>query len=187
MNRYRNGGIPLGELNTHCRQHPVFGEAEGLCQRITADKDGAGSPDGTHHRYTNDAGNDVGLDKPLNTGDHQRIIDLQAGPGGVLTIGHLHDTVAVAGFRRHRERGGHTSGIVTDKIAGHDSAVTTQDNPGAIRCEVDSCHRNAGLTTAADIGRDLQHGRRLFKDRIRVDVALLGPVALFEHNLFRAR
>jgi len=41
------------------------------------------------------------------------------------------------------------------------------------------------LARAADIGRDLQHGGRLFKDRIRIDVTLLGPVILFENHLFR--
>ncbi len=128
LNRYRNGCIPLSELNAHRRQNPVFCKIESLRQGIATEKDGTCPPYSTHHWHTDNAGNDIGLDKPLNTGDHQRIIDLQTGPGGVLTVRHLHNTVAVAGLCRHREGGGNSSGIIADKIAGHDTPVTAQDN-----------------------------------------------------------
>ncbi len=48
-----------------------------VCAKDRDGKDGTCPPYSTHHWHTDNAGNDIGLDKPLNTGDHQRIIDLQ--------------------------------------------------------------------------------------------------------------
>ena len=160
-----------------------MGETEGLGQRVAGHEDGLGAPDHLHHGHADDAV----LDDALDAGDDQRIVDLQAGPGRVDAVGHLHDPVAVAGVGRDGEGGADPTGLVADQVAGHHLAVAAQHDAGLARGEVDAGDGDAGLAAPPEVGRDLQHGRGLVEHRVGVDVALLGPVVLFHQHGLVAR
>lgn len=183
LHRDRNARVPGGELQSDAGNHLVLGEAESLGQRIAGHEDGLGAPDHLHHGHADDAV----LDDALDAGDDQRIVDLQAGPGRVDAVGHLHDAVAVAGVGRDGEGGADPTGLVADQVAGHHLAVAAQYDAGFARGEVDAGDGDAGLAAPPEVGRDLQHGRGLVEHGVGVDVPLLGPVVLFHQHGLVAR
>jgi len=187
----------LGELHTHRRDDAVLRETKGLSQGIAPSGSPAPAPDGTDHRHADDARRDL-LDDglPLNdgavhhdaldAGDHQRIVDLQIGLGGISAVVDFDDAVPVADIRRNGEGGGHPSGRIGVEVGSDHLTVTAHGDPGCAGREIGAHHRDAGLSPVADVRCDLNRRLRLFEHRVRIDVLVFGPVSLFDQDLFRS-
>gem|GEM_PF-6219865 len=165
----RDGGVLAGEVDPDGGDHPVLGEAEGLREGVAPAGPPAPAPDGADHRHADDARRDAlddGLpadDGPvhhdaLDTGDHEGIVDLEVGLGGIGPVGHLDDPVAVADVGRDDEGRGHPPGGVRADAGDDHPTVAADGDVRGVGHEVGAGHRDAGLAAAADVGRDLHRG-----------------------------
>jgi len=151
LDRDRDGRVFGGEIQSHTGDHLVLGEAEGLGQRIVAHGDDLCAPDHLNHGHADDAL----LDDAFDAGDDHRIVDLNAGSGGIEPVGHFHDAVAVARVLGDDEGRAHAARGVRVDTRRHHLAVAADGHVVRVGLKVGPDHGDSGLAAPADVRRDL--------------------------------